>query len=130
MTYFHQMLGSKNLGEAELIGCSLCKIFERKWTEILCMDSWKRTSSLQSSTVALKSHEYDASCVFTGIETESSYRQLENLVQFSSLTDLGSVHIHSPYHYRALQMGLAMSGLKTVVQCPSTGDGRRTPMGF
>ena len=31
------------------------------------------------------------------------------------LTGTGIAHIHSPYHYKAFQMGLGMSGVKTVV---------------
>ena len=114
MTYFHQMLGSENLGGAELIGIHFAEFLKGNGQKYCVWIPGKGQALCKAQQLALKSHEYDASCVFTASRLRAAIGNWKIWCNFHPYRP-GIVHIHSPYHYRALQMGLAMSGLKTVV---------------
>ena len=115
MTYFHQMLGaSKNLGGADLIGIHLAS-FLKDMGQKYCVWIPGKGSALQRvKQLALKAHEYDASCAFTDSRLRSVIGNWNIWCNFL-LYRPGIIHIHSPYHYRALHLGLTGSGLKTIV---------------
>src|SRR5882724_3921009 len=114
MTYFHQMLGSRNLGGAELVGVHLARFLRENGQKYCVWIPGKGQALCKAQQLALKSHEYDASCVFTASRLRAVIGNWKIWCNFR-LYGPGIVHIHSPYHYQALQMGCTMLGLKTVV---------------
>lgn len=114
MTYFHQMLGAKTLGGADLIGLHLAGFLRDTGQKYCVWIPGKGPALRRAQQLALNSHAYDASCAFTTSRLRAvigNWKIWRNFRRYRP----GIVHIHSPYHYRALQMGLARSGLKTIV---------------
>ena len=114
MTYIHQMLVSKELGGAGLIGIHLARFLRAKGQEYCLWIPGEGAALSKIQQLALKFNIYDASCVFSTSKMRvviGNWKIWRNFHPYRP----GIVHIHSPYHYRALQMGLKMSGLKTVV---------------
>jgi glycosyltransferase involved in cell wall biosynthesis len=114
MTYFHQMLGAKTLGGADLIGLHLAGFLRDTGQKYCVWIPGKGPALRRAQQLGLNSHVYDASCAFTTSRLRAvigNWKIWRNFRRYRS----GIVHIHSPYHYRALQTGLTVSGLKTIV---------------
>ena len=114
MTYIHQMLVSKELGGAGLIGIHLAR-FLRAQGKTCCLWIPGEGAALRKiQQLALQFNIYDASCVMNTSKTRVAIGNWKIWRNFHPYRP-GIVHIHSPHHYKALQMGLKLSGLKTVV---------------
>jgi glycosyltransferase involved in cell wall biosynthesis len=114
MTYFHQMLGSQNLGGAGLIGIHFADFLRDKGQKYCVWIPGKGSALDRTKQLALKFHEYDASCVFTTSKLQAAVGNWKIWCNFHHYSP-GIVHIYSPYYYRALQTGFMMLGLKTIV---------------
>jgi glycosyltransferase involved in cell wall biosynthesis len=114
MTYFHQMLVSKELGGAGLIGMQFASFLRDKGQKYCVWIPGKGAAFDKAQQLALKSYEYDASCAFSTSKLRAAIGNWKIWCNFHPYRP-GLVHIYSPHLYRALQMGFAMSGLKTVV---------------
>jgi glycosyltransferase involved in cell wall biosynthesis len=114
MTYFHQMLGAKTLGGGDLIGLNLAGYLRDTGQKYCVWIPGTGPALRRAQQLAINSHEYDASCAFTTSRLRAvigNWKIWRNFRRYRP----GIIHIHSPYHYRALQMGLVRSGLKTIV---------------
>jgi L-malate glycosyltransferase len=114
MIYFHQMLGAKTLGGADLIGLCLAGFLRDTGQKYCVWIPGKGPALHRARQLMLNYHEYDAACAFTTSRPRAvicNWKIWRNFRRYRSAI----VHIHSPYHYRALQMGLARSGLKMIV---------------
>jgi glycosyltransferase involved in cell wall biosynthesis len=114
MTYFHQMLGAKTLGGADLIGLHLAGFLRDMGQKYRVWIPGKGPALRRAQQLALNSHVYDASCAFTTSRLRAVIGNWKIWRSFRRYRP-GIVHIHSPYHYRALQTGLAISGMRTIV---------------
>jgi glycosyltransferase involved in cell wall biosynthesis len=114
MTYIHQMLVSKELGGAGLIGIHLASFLRMKGQEYCLWIPGEGAALRKIQQSALKFNTYDTSCVFSASKMKALVGNWKIWRNFHPYRP-GIVHIHSPYYYKALQMGLQMSGLKTVV---------------
>ena len=114
MTYIHQMLVSKELGGAGLIGIHLARFLRAKGQECCLWIPGEGAALYKIEQLALKFNVYDASCVINPSKMRAAVGNWKIWRNFHPYRP-GIVHIHSPYHYKVLQMGLQMSGLKTVV---------------
>ena len=114
MTYIHQMLVSKELGGAGLIGIHLASFLRAKKHGYCLWIPGEGAALHKIQQLALKFSTYDASCVFHASKMRAAVGNWKIWRNFCPYRP-GIVHIHSPYHYKALQTGLQMSRLKTVV---------------
>src|SRR5215831_5091933 len=114
MKYIHQMLVSKELGGAGLIGIQLASFLRAKGQGYRLWIPGQGAALQKVRTLALDFNLYDASCAFNTSKLNAAignWKMWRNLYPYRH----GIAHIHSPYHYKAFQLGLGMSGLKTVV---------------
>ena len=114
MTYIHQMLVSKELGGAGIIGIHLASFLQAKGQEYRLWIPGEGAALQKIQQLALTCSTYDASCVFHASKMRAVVGNWKIWRNFHSYKP-GLVHVHSPYHFRALQRGIQMSGLKTVV---------------
>lgn len=114
MNYIHQMLVSKDLGGAGLIGIHLANFLRANGQEYCLWIPGEGAALSQIKQLALRCQAYDASCVSSASKMKAAVGNWEIWRTFRPYRP-GIVHIHSPYHYRALQMGFSALGLKTVV---------------
>ena len=114
MNYIHQMLVSKELGGAGLIGIHLARFLRAKGQEYRLWIPGQGAALQKVRTLALEFNLYDASCAFNPSRLNAAVGNWKMWRSLHPYRD-GIVHIHSPSHYKAFQLGLGMTGLKTVV---------------
>jgi glycosyltransferase involved in cell wall biosynthesis len=114
MAYFHQMIVSKELGGAGIIAMQFASFLRDKGQKYCVWVPGNGAAFDKAQQLALKSHAYDASCVFSTSKLRAAIGNWKIWRNFRPYRP-GLVHIYSPYHYRVFQAGCAMSGLKTVV---------------
>jgi glycosyltransferase involved in cell wall biosynthesis len=114
MKYIHQMLVSQELGGAGLIGIHLANFMREKEHASCVWIPGEGVALRKVQQFALPCNVYDASCVFRASKMRTVIGNWKIWHTFRPYRP-GIVHIHSPYHYKALQWGFKMLGLKTVV---------------
>lgn len=114
MRCFHQVLVSKELGGAGLIGIHLSSYLQSQGEDCHIWIPGEGAASQAVQKLGLRCHTYDASCVSSSSTLRAAvgnWKMWRNLRPYR----VGIVHIHSPFHYRALRLGFTGLGLKTIV---------------
>lgn len=114
MNYVHQMLVSKELGGAGLIGIHLANFLRTQRQEYCIWIPGEGAALNKIRQLGLKFNKYDDSCVFSASKIKVAIGNWKIWRTFNSYSP-GIFHVYSPYHYKALQKGLKILGLKTVV---------------
>lgn len=114
MNYIHQMLVSKELGGAGLIGIHLASFLRSIGQKYCIWIPGEGAALCKIKQFELNFNKYDDSYIFSASKMRTAignWKIFRTLHPYRS----GIFHVYSPYHYKVLQIGLKMLGLKTVV---------------
>ena len=114
MAYIHQMLVSKDLGGAGVIGIHLASFLRAKDQAYCLWIPGEGAALYKIKNLALHFNIYNDFGASSASKIKAVVSNLKILRHFHPYRP-GIVHIHSPYHYKAFQIALTMLGLKTVV---------------
>jgi glycosyl transferase family 4 len=102
---FHQVLASHELGGAGLIALGLARGLQGRGQESHVWIPGEGPAQRKAEELGLITHSYTAS----GLFSSSKFRAITNNLGFWQKLyshSPGLIHIHSPYHYRALRVAL------------------------
>jgi glycosyltransferase involved in cell wall biosynthesis len=111
---FHQVLASHELGGAGLIALGLARELQDRGQVSHVWIPGEGPAQWKAEDLGLITHSYTA----MGLFSSSKIRGIANNFGFwynLSLHSPGLIHIHSPFHYRALLLALKLSRMKAVV---------------
>jgi glycosyltransferase involved in cell wall biosynthesis len=114
MSYYHQILVSRELGGAGMIALRLAAAIRDQGQESFVWLPGKGAAAAKANELRLHYDFYTAEKALTGSPIESALCNLRIGRLFRSRAP-GIVHVHSPLYYGALSLGLKYSGLRTVV---------------
>src|SRR5262245_17170886 len=111
---FHQVFASHELGGAGLIALRLARLLKAHGQDSHVWIPGEGVAQRQAEDLGLRTHAYDV----TGLSSPSKTKAIASNLTFwrklcAHSPDL--IHIHSPFHYRALRFALGLSRSRCVV---------------
>ena len=123
---FHQILVSPQIGGAGLIALQLAKALRARTPQSHVWIPGDGPARKQAEVWKLVDHDYDLRASSSNRKFEPAIANLKIAYRLRSMGP-GIVHVHGPYAYGALRLGLKVSGLKRVahVQIDEVENGLR-----
>ena len=112
--HFHQLLVSNELGGAGSIGLQLAMALREKRQQSYVWIPGDGPATAKAEELGITCREYDPTKALTAsmIQGALSNWKIGRLLRPHRP---GLIHVHSPFYYRALLLGLKISNLKTIV---------------
>jgi glycosyltransferase involved in cell wall biosynthesis len=114
MTHIHQMLVSAECGGAAMVALQLAAFLRQHGPAIHVWIPAPGVAAARATQLGFAPHFYDADSVFSAA-TLTAMTGNWHIGRALYSHRPGLVHVHSPLHYGAMQLGLGLSGLKRVV---------------
>lgn len=111
--YFHQVLVSRNLGGAGIVALRLAQFFHAQNRPSYVWVPGDGSSKDKAQELNLVYREYDAARLFHSSKVTLAIENMK-IGRLLRRQSPGILHVHSPFYYKALHLGLMISGLKSV----------------
>jgi len=111
--YFHQVLVSRDLGGAGIVALRLAQFFHAQNQPSYVWVPGTGSSKDRAQALNLTCHEYYGVRLFQSSKVALVIENVK-IGRLLRRQSPGILHVHSPFYYKALQLGLMISGLKSV----------------